>query len=714
MAVFKKRNLKYNVFNPDQLTGIYQAPIISQNRAPKTTDLAEMGTIWVDISASNAYIIVNITATAATWQEISDIPSAGTDGQLWIAATGAASAWANLTSTGLSVTITNTANGINLEAAGVAALTTLDGDSGTATPIAGVIDIIGGVNITTLGAAGTLQVTLDDSISLVGAVTAGENFTMSAGTCTITSDDFVGDDIYLHADGGAGETITLHADQGIGTDSVNMLSDVGGITLSAGLAAADSITIDASDAAGGIDIDAGTGGIVVTATDGAISLISGTGAINVGTDAAAHIVTVGSTNTTAQTVVQSGSGDVVVTSTDAVTIDSAGVLELNSSAGVIGIGNDAVAQDINLGTGAAVRIITIGNETGASGTVIECGTGDIEVGTSPTAHNVTVGSTNSTCDTVIQSGTGGVSLDSADAILIDAVGVLELNSSAGVIGIGSDADAQNINIGTGAAARTITVGNSTGATSVVIDAGTGALNVGTNAVAHAVTVGTLTGAGATTIQAGTGDLTIDGRGIVNIDSVGELNIDADGGAINIGSEDDAFAVNIGTGAAARTITIGNATGATSVVLDAGTGAVNIGTNAIAHTTTVGTTTGAADTTIQSGTGGVTIAAAGIVDIVPATDSQAAATSTVNANVGVSTFTGLTTASAASQVFTITNSVCTVGSGILVSASNLGANDAQLTVTRVTPGAGSFTVTLTNNGAAALNGDVIITFWIVAA
>jgi len=38
----------------------------------------------------------------------------------------------------------------------------------------------------------------------------------------------------------------------------------------------------------------------------------------------------------------------------------------------------------------------------------------------------------------------------------------------------------------------------------------------------------------------------------------------------------------------------------------------------------------------------------------------------------------------------------------------------MTVTRVTPGAGSFTVTLTNNGAAALNGDVLITFWIIAA
>ena len=42
-----------------------------------------------------------------------------------------------------------------------------------------------------------------------------------------------------------------------------------------------------------------------------------------------------------------------ITESGALTIDSAGVLELNSSAGIIGIGNDAVAQNINVGTGAA-------------------------------------------------------------------------------------------------------------------------------------------------------------------------------------------------------------------------------------------------------------------------------------------------------------------------------------------------------------------------
>ena len=50
--------------------------------------------------------------------------------------------------------------------------------------------------------------------------------------------------------------------------------------------------------------------------------------------------------------------------------------------------------------------------------------------------------------------------------------------------------------------------------------------------------------------------------------------------------------------------------------------------------------------------------------------------------------------------------------MLVTASNLGANDAQMTVTRVVPALGSLTVTVKNNGAAALNGDVNLNFWVV--
>lgn len=168
-----------------------------------------IGTIWINTSTGSIYFLTNLDSGVATWTALegssitimadsgsaTEIDNAitlsggnivttsgsgaivtialtqGSDGQIPIGATSSDPAWANLTSTGGSVTITNTANGINLEAAGVAALTQLDGDSGSATPLAGVITVAGGTNITTSGAVNTLTVDLDNSISLAGTLT---------------------------------------------------------------------------------------------------------------------------------------------------------------------------------------------------------------------------------------------------------------------------------------------------------------------------------------------------------------------------------------------------------------------------------------------------------------------------------------------------------------------------------------------------------------
>jgi len=102
---------------------------------------------------------------------------------------------------------------------------------------------------------------------------------------------------------------------------------------------------------------------------------------------------------------------------------------------------------------------------------------------------------------------------------------------------------------------------------------------------------------------------------------------------------------------------------------------------------------------------------GAVTMTALTDTQAAAAVTINANVGVGVFTGLTTEAAATEVLTVTNLYCTADSAILCSLSTKGANDAQMTITRVKPLAGSFTVSALNNGAQAVNGDLILSFWI---
>lgn len=125
------------------------------------------------------------------------------------------------------------------------------------------------------------------------------------------------------------------------------------------------------------------GSVVATTANGVFTVASGTGAINIGADAAAKVITIGNVTGTSSLVLRSGTGGVAISSTttgditlasaDTLLLDSAGVLELNSSAGVISIGNDAVAQNINIGTGAAARVITIGNTTGATGLQFNAG-----------------------------------------------------------------------------------------------------------------------------------------------------------------------------------------------------------------------------------------------------------------------------------------------------------------------------------------------------
>jgi len=203
-----------------------------------------------------------------------------------------------------------------------------------------------------------------------------------------------------------------------------------------------------------------TGALTITAgTNAALNLDSGgTGAVNLATGAAAKTITIGNGTGATSVVIDAGTGA------------------------------------LNIGVNAFARAITIGNETGASSLELDSGTGAISIGNA-IAKTINIGNATGASLVNIDSGTGGVTIDSTstgdivltstDTLLLDAAGVLELNSSAGVIGIGNDAVAQNINVGTGAAARTITIGNNIGATAVNITTGTGG-----SAVASSVTTGT--------------------------------------------------------------------------------------------------------------------------------------------------------------------------------------------------------------------------------
>jgi hypothetical protein len=148
----------------------------------------------------------------------------------------------------------------------------------------------------------------------------------------------------------------------------------------------------------------------------------------------------------------------------------------------------------------------------------------------------------------------------------------------GTFGAGTDATSGAISIGTGAAARTTTIGNIIGATAVNINTGTGGSAITTTNGTFAVATGT--------------------------------------GTINIGTDTVAKTINIGnaTGTSSFVLTAGNGpctltTSNGTLTLSTGTGALGLGTDGAAKTVTVGNIIGATNIAINTGTGGMAVASA---------------------------------------------------------------------------------------------------------
>ena len=420
MAYRYGKNLKYDVFNPDQLKGIYQHPIISNTRSPSSSDLADIGTIWVDKSVNEAFIITSITANVASWVELAGVPKTATDGQLWIGSTGVDPVWANLASSGGSVTITNTAGGINLEAAGVAALTQLDGDGGSAVPLAGVITLAGGTNITTAAAVNTVTFNLDASPSVAGSLTAATTITATAGDITASAGDIVATlgagDFATTVTAGTGITATTGA---ITASTGDVVSTLGagnfattvtagtGITATTGAIAASAGAVTASTTVtGGTGIIATTGNITASAGD----IVATLGDI---TAAAGDVVaTLGAgnfaTTCTGGTGLYATTGDVTANAGDVVATLGAGDFATTVTAGT---GVTATTGNITASTGNFVA--TLGSVSAATtvtgGTGVTATTGDVAASAGAVTASTTV-----TGGTGVTATTGNVTATAGD------------------------------------------------------------------------------------------------------------------------------------------------------------------------------------------------------------------------------------------------------------------------------------------------------------
>lgn len=171
----------------------------------------------------------------------------GTNGQIPISATAGSVAWANLTSTGSTITITNGANTINLEAAGGSGASTFNTGSGTATASGGAITLAGSTYIATTGSGSTATFTLTGTIPYSNGGTGQSSWTKgdllyASATNTISKLAIgstgqtltVAAGLPSWASGGGGGITTLDAGSGSATGStVTIAGDGANISTSA-------------------------------------------------------------------------------------------------------------------------------------------------------------------------------------------------------------------------------------------------------------------------------------------------------------------------------------------------------------------------------------------------------------------------------------------------------------------------------------------------
>ena len=254
---------------------------------------------------------------------------------------------------------------------------------------------------------------------------------------TVTTKDMLARRVYNN------EATTINS-VGIIIESVNKCLDV-----SAG-------TTIAITATNNMDIVAGAG--LDVAVTGAID-IQGSGAVTLEADGTALNLTastglIAMTSATTTTIVSGGNMSTAVTGTS--NLDASGAITIDSSGSTIGIGNDAVNQNITIGTGGSRPLIQVGNSITTTASL---------------QANAIAGDFNF--------GSGGFILDTADggAVSIDAIGAPSNFT------LTSNAAADDLTIALAGATDSSLILSSTGtgaADAIIITASAGGLDMNVN------------------------------------------------------------------------------------------------------------------------------------------------------------------------------------------------------------------------------------------
>jgi hypothetical protein len=203
----------------------------------------------------------------------------------------------------------------------------------------------------------------------------------------------------VDVDAGGAVTIDSSAAISVGGDSVAQKITVGGDTSTRTEVELNAILVDINAGATGVTVDSLDAGSIDIGTSA--NAASDTSAINIGTSATARTVTIGNAASTAvnanalaitltsvnalqltdgaATFQLGGTGATTLSGGTTTDIDGSGDLSLNSTAGAINIGNDAVGQKITVGgeTGTRTEVelnaILVDINGGASGVTIDGG-----------------------------------------------------------------------------------------------------------------------------------------------------------------------------------------------------------------------------------------------------------------------------------------------------------------------------------------------------
>lgn len=355
------------------------------------------------------------------------------------------------------------------------------------------------------GSAGAIAVDTGAGISLDAAtasnftVTGAADLTLAstAGSIPVTAGEAAADAIVLeasHGDGGVqikagtggvligNEADTTTLDLGNIAPTASRTTTIGGGTVVTA-SVTDTIDIGPDGATTNADsiktVNINTGGV----TTGEVLTNIATGAITSGT----HTLLLQSGNVTAGTVTMGlGTG----TGTKTIGLGNGdGNTTFNVSA-ITNI-NDSVNADTAINTGTSTGTITVGNSAAgavavdtAAGISLDAatasnftvtGAADLTLTSTAGSIPITAGEADAAA-IALQAASGGLDIDLGLAMIADAAGNIELNSSAGQILIGNDDVDQNADFATDGE-RTVTVGSTNGAAALVLQAGTGEITV---------------------------------------------------------------------------------------------------------------------------------------------------------------------------------------------------------------------------------------------